>query len=84
VAKSFMELIKDDIRGARAGENILTEEPGYVLVSEDNRAANATARHVRANVIPVSKSAFGRLTKLAKKHKMDVSEYMEQLVSKAK
>ena len=84
MAKSFMELIKDDIRRARAGENILTEEPGYVLIPDDNRGAKGTARHAHAHIIPVSKSAFGRLTKLAKKHKMDVSEYMEQLVSKAK
>src|SRR5947208_1000251 len=82
MAKSFVELIRDDIRRARAGENILTEEPCFVLVPDDHGTAQTSAR--AANTIPVSKSAFSRLTRLAKKHKMDVSKYMEQLVAKAK
>lgn len=84
MAKSFSDLIRDDIKRAHAGQNILTEEPNYVLVPDGHRSAIASARADRANTIPVSKSVFSRLTKLAKKHKMDVSDYMEQLVSNAK
>lgn len=84
MSKSFIERVRDDIRRARGGENILTEEPDFVLVPDDHSAAQATPHDGRANVISVSKFAFSRLTKLAKKHKMDVSEYMEQLVSQAK
>ena len=81
MAKTFIERLRDDIRRARAGENILTEEPGFVLLPDDHKNA---AREERANFITVSRSAFSRLSRLAKKHKMDVSEYMEELVSEAK
>ncbi len=84
MTKSFIELIREDIRRARAGENVLTEEPGFVLVPDGHLTGKATSRDGRSNTIPVPKSAFTRLKKLAKKHKMEVSEYMEQLVSNAK
>ena len=80
MAKTFIERMRDDIRRARAGENILSEEPSFVLLSDDNESAKGSGR----NFITVSKSAFSRLTRLAKKHKIDVSEFTEQLVSKAK
>ncbi|MEI6235121.1 MAG: hypothetical protein WCT04_18850 [Planctomycetota bacterium] len=83
MAKSFSDLIKDDIRRARSGENILSEEPDFVVVAVEPETAYASTRRARANTIPVSKSAFNRLTKLAKKHKMAVADYMEQLVLKA-
>lgn len=80
MAKTFVERIRDDIRRARAGENILSEEPSFVLLPDDHESAKESAR----NSITVSKSAFSRLARLAKKHKMDVSQYTEQLVSNAK
>jgi hypothetical protein len=44
MAKRFIELIRDDIRRARAGENILTEEPAQRARERLVRVPKTTVR----------------------------------------